>query len=140
MTDRTLIKTRTNLWFLPTVRAPRTSSPSSVRVPVLSKQTTSSFPPTLTLHRTRVSKADTKFRQEATHFCGLIQKIDCFFRRERAKFVPMVRVAGSAGGTTIVIKSRARTIIRCQASCHWLVTEQWYFLLKVVDLHQVERS
>lgn len=45
-----------------------------------------------------------------------MQKILCFFSRERAKFVPMVNVAGNAGGTTMVIKSRALTIIRCQES------------------------
>lgn len=53
-----------------------------------------------------------------THFWGLMQKIPCFFRRERAKLVPIVRVAGRAGGTTIVMRSRARTTIRCQESCH----------------------
>jgi hypothetical protein len=124
--DRTPLESRTNLWFLPTVRAPRTSRPSSVRVPVLSKQTISSFPPTLTLYRRFISKKGRRksaFRN-STHFCGLMQKIDCFFRRERAKFVPMVRVAGRAGGTTIVIKSSARTMIRCQASCLYLVTTQ----------------
>lgn len=41
----------------------------------------------------------------------------CFFRRESAKFVPMVRVAGRAGGTTMVMRSRARTMMRCHASC-----------------------
>lgn len=51
-----------------------------------------------------------------SHFCGLTQNIFCFFRRERAKFVPMVNVAGNAGGTTIVIRSRALTIIKCQES------------------------
>lgn len=30
--------------------------------------------------------------------------------------MPMVSVAGRAGGTTIVIKSRALTIIKCQDS------------------------
>lgn len=50
------------------------------------------------------------------HLCGLMQKILCFLSLERAKFVPMVSVAGRAGGTTIVIKSRALTIIKCQDS------------------------
>jgi hypothetical protein len=40
-----------------------------------------------------------------------MQKIFLPFNRERAKLVPIVNVAGSAGGTTIVIKSRALTII-----------------------------
>lgn len=40
---------QTNLLSRVTIRAPSTSNPSSVRVPVLSKQTMSSFPPTLTL-------------------------------------------------------------------------------------------
>jgi len=30
------------------------------------------------------------------------------FKRDKAKFVPIVSVAGRAGGTTIVIRSRAR--------------------------------
>lgn len=47
-----------------------------------------------------------------------MQKISRFFRRDSAKFVPMVRVAGRAGGTTIVIKSSALTMMRCHASCH----------------------
>ena len=45
-----------------------------------------------------------------------MQKTSFFLSRERAKFVPMDSVAGSAGGTTIVIKSSARTTIKCQAS------------------------
>lgn len=45
-----------------------------------------------------------------------MQYIFCFFRRERAKFVPIVNVAGNAGGTTIVIRSKALTIIKCQES------------------------
>ena len=45
-----------------------------------------------------------------------MQNILCFLSLERAKFVPMVSVAGRAGGTTIVIKSRALTIIKCQDS------------------------
>lgn len=47
---------------------------------------------------------------------GLMQKICFFFSRDRAKLVPMDKVAGRAGGTTIVIKSKARTTIRCHAS------------------------
>ena len=50
---------------------------------------------------------------------GLMQNICFFFSRDRAKLVPMDRVAGRAGGTTIVIKSKARTMIRCHAS-YWL--------------------
>ena len=46
-----------------------------------------------------------------------MQKICIFLSRDRAKFVPIVRVAGNAGGTTIVIRSSARTMMRCQASC-----------------------
>ena len=95
------------------MRAPSTSNPSSVRVPVLSKQTTSSFPPTFTLAYVSVISEVSFF---ITHFCGLIQNILCFFSRERAKLVPIVSVAGRAGGTTIVIRSRARTMIKCQAS------------------------
>ena len=45
-----------------------------------------------------------------------MQKISFFLRRDSAKLVPIVRVAGSAGGTTIVIRSSARTMIKCQAS------------------------
>lgn len=51
------------------------------------------------------------------YFCGLIQKMFCFFRRDKAKLVPIVRVAGRAGGTTIVIRSSALIMMRCQASC-----------------------
>jgi hypothetical protein len=40
---------KTDLWLLLIVRAPMTSWPSSVRVPVLSKQITSNLPPTFTL-------------------------------------------------------------------------------------------
>ena len=47
---------------------------------------------------------------------GLMQKICFFFNRDRAKLVPMDKVAGRAGGTTIVIKSKARTKIKCHAS------------------------
>ena len=46
-----------------------------------------------------------------------MQNILWFLSRESAKFVPMVNVAGKAGGTTIVIKSSALTIIKCQESC-----------------------
>ena len=52
------------------------------------------------------------------YLCGLIQNMFFFFSLDKAKLVPMVNVAGSAGGTTIVIKSKARTIIRCQASLY----------------------
>lgn len=45
-----------------------------------------------------------------------MQKICFFFSRDRAKLVPMDRVAGRAGGTTIVIKSKALTTIKCHAS------------------------
>ena len=78
-----------------TDRAPRTSRPSSVKVPVLSKHITSTVPATLTLF-------------------GEIQKISRFRRRERANEVPIVNVAGNAGGTIIVIKSNALTIMKCQ--------------------------
>lgn len=61
------------------VRTPKTSNPSSVRVPVLSKQTTLILPPMLTR-------------------LGEIQKIPLFLKRSIAKVVPMVRVAGRAGG------------------------------------------
>ena len=45
-----------------------------------------------------------------------MQKICFFFSRDSAKLVPMDNVAGRAGGTTIVIKSKARTTIKCHAS------------------------
>src|SRR6266536_3286917 len=50
------------------------------------------------------------------YLCGLIQNICCLLSRDKAKFVPIVRVAGRAGGTTMVIRSRARIMIRCQAN------------------------
>jgi hypothetical protein len=75
--------------------APRTSRPSSVNVPVLSKHMTSTVPATLT-----------RF--------GEIQNICCFRKRDNANDVPIVNVAGNAGGTIIVIKSNARTIIKRQ--------------------------
>ena len=78
-----------------TNRAPSTSNPSSVRVPVLSKHMISTVPATLT-----------RF--------GLIQNIPCFRSRDKANEVPIVKVAGNAGGTIIVIKSNALTIIKCQ--------------------------
>lgn len=62
------------------------------------------------------SRGYRKKKKRFPHLCGLMQNILCFFSRERAKFVPMVSVAGNAGGTTMVIKSRALTIIRCQES------------------------
>lgn len=45
-----------------------------------------------------------------------MQKMLFFFSLERAKLVPIDNVAGNAGGTTIVIKSNARTMIKCHAS------------------------
>ena len=45
-----------------------------------------------------------------------MQKTFFSFNRDKAKLVPIDNVAGNAGGTTIVIKSNARTSIRCQAS------------------------
>ncbi len=39
-----------------------------------------------------------------------------FFNLDRAKLVPIVNVAGSAGGTTIVIKSSALTMIKLHES------------------------
>lgn len=98
-----------------TIRTPSTSKPSSVRVPVLSKQITSNFPPTFTLKQV-LAEVTEKKKKRFPHLCGLMQNILCFFSRERAKFVPMVSVAGNAGGTTMVIKSRALTIIRRQES------------------------
>ena len=73
------------------------SSPSSVSVPVLSKQQTLIFPATFT-----------RF--------GEIQYICDFRRRPRAKLVPIDSVAGNAGGTTIVIKSSARIMIICHGT------------------------
>lgn len=43
-----------------TVRTPSTSKPSSVRVPVLSKHTTSNFPPTFTLKQVLAEEAEDK--------------------------------------------------------------------------------
>ena len=51
-----------------------------------------------------------------TYLWGLMQNICFFFSRDRAKLVPIDKVAGKAGGTTIVIKSKARTMIKCHAS------------------------
>ncbi len=45
-----------------------------------------------------------------------MQKMFFFLSRDSAKLVPIDNVAGSAGGTTIVIKSNARTMIKCQAN------------------------
>ena len=39
-----------------------------------------------------------------------------FFSLDRAKLVPIVSVAGKAGGTTMVIRSKARIMIKCHAS------------------------
>lgn len=47
---------------------------------------------------------------------GLMQKMSFFFSLERAKLVPIDNVAGNAGGTTMVIRSNARTRIKCHAS------------------------
>lgn len=40
-----------------------------------------------------------------------MQKIPSFFKRPIAKLVPIDMVAGNAGGTTMVIKSNARSSI-----------------------------
>ncbi|KAH3663094.1 hypothetical protein OGATHE_004670 [Ogataea polymorpha] len=73
-------------------RTPIKSKPSSVNVPVLSKHMTSSFPPTFI----RV---------------GAMQNTLLCRNRESAKLVPIVNVAGKAGGTTIVMRSNARRVI-----------------------------
>ena len=73
-------------------RTPRISSPSSVSVPVLSKQHTLIFPPMLI----RV---------------GEMQNIPSLRRRPIAKLVPMDKVTGRAGGTTTVMRSKARIMI-----------------------------
>jgi len=65
------------------------SSPSSVRVPVLSKQKLLIAPHRLMLR-------------------GLMQKMFCLRSRFCAKTMPMVIAAGSAGGTTIVTRSNVR--------------------------------
>mmetsp|Transcript_15195 Transcript_15195/g.36004 ORF Transcript_15195/g.36004 Transcript_15195/m.36004 type:complete len:217 (+) Transcript_15195:915-1565(+) len=67
---------------------PMTSTPSSVRVPVLSKQRVSNCPAILTL-------------------LGEMQKIIAFLSRSSANSVPMVMAAGSAGGTAMVTMSQA---------------------------------
>lgn len=74
------------------------SSPSSVNVPVLSKQQTLIFPATFIL-------------------LGEMQKMPDRRRRFRAKLVPIESVAGSAGGTTTVIRSSARIRIVCHRTC-----------------------
>ena len=45
-----------------------------------------------------------------------MQKISFFLSLDSAKFVPILNVAGNAGGTTIVIRSNARTMIKCHAN------------------------
>lgn len=82
---------------------------------------TSSFPPTLTL--VEVSALPLLSGDQVTYLWGLMQKTCFFFSRDKAKLVPMDRVAGRAGGTTIVIKSRARTTIKCHASYSFLVQD-----------------
>ena len=42
-----------------------------------------------------------------------MQKTSFFFSRDKAKFVPIVSVAGRAGGTTMVIRSNALMIMMC---------------------------
>lgn len=53
---------------------------------------------------------------QISYLCGVTQNMSFFLSRESAKFVPMLSVAGSAGGTTMVIKSKARTIIKRHAN------------------------
>mmetsp|Transcript_36645 Transcript_36645/g.86768 ORF Transcript_36645/g.86768 Transcript_36645/m.86768 type:complete len:393 (-) Transcript_36645:932-2110(-) len=77
---------------VPTAAAPRTSTPSSVRVPVLSKQMASRRPARFTLH-------------------GEMQKMFAFLRRSMANSIPMVMAAGSAGGTAMVTMSQALRMI-----------------------------
>lgn len=72
---------------------PHMSRPSSVRVPVLSKQTVLMAP-----HRL--------IRR------GLMQKMSDLRRRFCANTIPTVMAAGNDGGTTIVTRSRVRTKIR----------------------------
>ena len=98
-----------------TTLTPKISRPSSVSVPVLSKQMTSNFPPTLTLWEGQCIAIGLSVGHVACLW-GLMQKICFFFSLDRAKLVPMDKVAGRAGGTTIVIKSKARTKIKCHAS------------------------
>lgn len=56
-------------------------------------------------------------RIDVNYLCGLMQKMLCFLNRAIAKFVPMVKVAGSAGGTTMVMRSSALTMMMCHDSC-----------------------
>jgi hypothetical protein len=49
--------------------------------------------------------------QTSKYLAGLIQNICAFLNLAKEKFVPMDIVVGSAGGTTIVIKSKARSIM-----------------------------
>ena len=69
------------------------SNPSSVSVPVLSKQKVLIAPHRLMLR-------------------GLMQKMFCLRNRFCANTMPTVIAAGSAGGTTIVTRSSVRRIIR----------------------------
>lgn len=66
--------------------------PSSVRVPVLSKQIVSIRPPT-------------------TIFGGLIQDIDFNLSLSSPKEIPIYKTAGKTGLTVIVTRSRSLTII-----------------------------
>ena len=45
-----------------------------------------------------------------------MQNICCLFNLDNAKFTPILKVAGKAGGTTIVMRSRARTTMVCHAT------------------------
>ena len=72
---------------------PHMSRPSSVRVPVLSKQKLLTAPQRLMLR-------------------GLMQKMFCLRSRFCANTIPTVIAAGRAGGTTIVTRSSVRRIIK----------------------------
>lgn len=48
---------------------------------------------------------------------GEMQKMPSFLSRSMANVVPMESVAGSAGGTTTVMRSSARTRIVCHLIC-----------------------
>ena len=54
-----------------------------------------------------------------------MQKMPLALNRESAKLVPMANVAGNAGGTTIVTRSKARTTIKCHSSWRDLVGPRW---------------
>lgn len=62
----------------------------------------------------KISNMYTKKLLSRKYLCGLMQNICWDLSLDMAKLIPIVRVAGKAGGTTMVIRSSARTMIVCQ--------------------------